>query len=181
MEDTYMSTNGTARSLMQFNLSYADSKGSQRLIGFGKTELINTLRRKQSSIFIDATFSCCPKGFHQCLIVSTFLESDNLFLPCFYILMTRKNKLAYVMALSALNNLFGGSIDPKYVMHDFEIAMCQAIEELWPGSRSVGCFFHFKQCLTRQMIKCGIPQHIAFRDVAWFDLMTVVPKDEIWD
>ena len=95
--------------------------------------------------------------------------------------MTRKNKLAYVMALSALNNLFGGSIDPKYVMHDFEIAMCQAIEELWPGSRSVGCFFHFKQCLTRQMIKCGIPQHIAFRDVAWFDLMTVVPKDEIWD
>lgn len=138
MEDIYLNPKGNANSLMQFNMAYADIHGAQRIIGFGKMELVNTLRAKKSKLHIDATFDCCPKGFYQCLIVSIFIDTNGengLFLPCFYILMSKKSRGAYVMALSSLNNLLGGAMDPQFVMHDFEVAMRQGIAMVFPGTR----------------------------------------------
>lgn len=132
MEEMYMSPKGSSASLMQYNVAYADSKGPQRVIGFGRMELVNLLRTKKSQLHIDATFDCCPKDFHQCLIISIYLDTLRLFLPCFYVLMTRKTRRAYIQALSSLNNLLDGAMDPKYIMHDFELAMRYGIEAVFP-------------------------------------------------
>ena len=180
MEDMYLNTKGSSCSLMQFNIAYADEKGAQRLIGFGRPEAFNKLKSRDSQVHVDATFSCCPKAFYQCLIISVYLEELNLFLPCFYVLMTRKSQLAYELALSNISTLLGGKLRPKWVMHDFEVALCNALSKLFKGTTSLGCYFHFIQALVKKMIEHGIPKDMAYREVKWFELMTICPRDEIF-
>ena len=169
----------TSNSFLQSNIAYCDEKGPQRIMSFGKREIFCKLKKDLIQWHIDATFDCSPPGFYQCLIISVFEEELNMFLPCYYVLMTNKTLTSYILALSMMN-ITVGPCKPGYVMHDFEAAIPKAVKRVFPNAKTTGCLFHFKQCLTRNMMKLSIPKDIAFKQVGWFDLLTVVPKDEIF-
>jgi len=165
---------------MQSNVAFCDEKGAQRCLGFGNREAFCKLKQAGIQWHIDATFDIVPPDFYQLLIVSVYEESTSMFLPCHYILMTNKTILSYVVALSMMKMMIG-NCDPGYVIHDFELAIPKALKKVFPNAKPTGCYFHFVQCITRRMIHYGIPQHIAFKEVDWFKLLTVVPKNEIFE
>ena len=178
MEDKYLGK--TSESFMQSNVAFCDEKGAQRCLGFGNREAFCKLKQAGIQWHIDATFDIVPPDFYQLLIVSVYEESTSMFLPCHYILMTNKTILSYVVALSMMKMMIG-NCDPGYVIHDFELAIPKALKKVFPNAKPTGCYFHFVQCITRRMIHYGIPQHIAFKEVDWFKLLTVVPKNEIFE
>ena len=178
-EEAHLSLTGSANSFMQSNIAYADEDGAQRTIIMGRQEMLAQLKKKGTQIHVDATFAV-PVGFYQCLIIGVFGDHEA-FLPCVYILMTRKNRLAYEVALSTLQTLLGGKIKPAYALTDFETAMYQSIQKFFPEAEVVGCFFHFVQALTRKMIKIGFSQEFAFREVKRFYLLCICEKDEVFD
>ena len=180
-ESKFMRVGGSKNSFMHFNSSFTDDKGPQRIIGFGLPEGYSKLKQREVTVHLDGTFGCCPKGFYQCLIFSVYIPSDRLFLPVFWVLMSRKSQRSYELAFQMIQSTVGQQLNVEFFMHDFEIAIYNAILNVYPNSTSVGCFFHFKQAIIRRMMKEGIPQHIAFEDSKWFDLLTVVDKNEIFE
>lgn len=163
---------------MQANVAYADKTGAQRLIFFGFHELLKQLTKRDVQLHIDATFTV-PKGFYQCLIIGSFSEL-GVFLPCAYILMTRKNRMAYELAFSQLNILLGLKMRPGFVVHDFEKALYKAIKSCFPSADLTGCFFHWAKAISGNMIKAGFPKEVAFREVKRFFLLCVVEPEEVF-
>jgi hypothetical protein len=64
---------------------------------------------------------------------------------------------------------------------DFEIAMINAVEEMFPRAEIVGCLFHFKQALRRKLIKLRVPLYqVSFLMIPGvLDILTVIPIEEI--
>ena len=169
----------TGDSFMQANVAYSDDNGPQRSIHFGLRENFIKLKKDRIQWHIDATFDCVPLGFYQLLIISIFEEETNMFLPSYYVLMTSKSLRSYILVLNTLNSIIG-QCSPGYVLLDFELAISRAIQTVYPSAKCTGCLFHFLQCISRRMMKYGIPKEIAFKEVEWFQLMTIVPVEEIF-
>jgi hypothetical protein len=107
----------------------------------------------ESQIFIDATFRVAPHLFSQCLIVMAYDPSTNLYSPCIWALMTSKDEYIYCEVLHAVVVLLKYRWSPRTVVVDFEKALLSSVRYQFPGSRIVGCFFHFRQALQRKMQK----------------------------
>ncbi|KAF0985968.1 hypothetical protein HZS_6788 [Henneguya salminicola] len=78
-----------------------------------------------SELFIDAT----PHTFVQCLIVMSFAPSINLFAPCVWTLMSRRNEYLYCELLHAI------IVQLKCVVFYFEKALLNSVK--YPFSRSI--------------------------------------------
>ena len=67
-------------------------------------------------------------------------------IPVVYILMTGRTKSAYVTAFDVVKDDLRTDEDViRHFMTDYEIALQEAIREVWPDSRRSGCLFHFTQ------------------------------------
>jgi hypothetical protein len=49
----------------------------------------------------------------------------------------------------------GVVLDPKVVMSDYELAIHSPIKHFWPNIEMKGCFFHFAQCLFKNLCQKG--------------------------
>jgi hypothetical protein len=70
--------------------------------------------------------------------------------------MKEKKKESYIELLSNLKHqcwLRNFIIDPRIVVSDFEIAVIEAFKQMFPGIKARGCFFHFNQCIWKQIKK----------------------------
>ena len=80
---------------LQFNCSIAHNTKEQtmieRIMGFGNPYIVNYLSNSKH-LFIDATFAIAPKPFYQCLVVMSFEETLQIYIPILYILMTNKSQ-----------------------------------------------------------------------------------------
>ena len=61
-----------------------------QLLIWSHPELLTMLRRSETRLMIDATFTCVPKGFSQCIVVMMFDEETDLFIPVVYALTDTK-------------------------------------------------------------------------------------------
>lgn len=105
MEERY--GNGPHKdSFLQFNATYYDEKGKQRVMGFAMTETLKLLNYKDLEMHVDATF-IAPPGFYQVLIISVFDHGTKMFVPVLWILMTRKSERAYDIAFMNVVALVG--------------------------------------------------------------------------
>ena len=52
--------------------------------------LFGLLKVPGIALYVDATFSCCPAPFKQCLIIMVYNHSTSAYVPVLYILMTHK-------------------------------------------------------------------------------------------
>jgi hypothetical protein len=142
----------------QFHVTYYDDEVQHRIIGWAHPQLLDRMKQRRSSIFVDATYRCVPVQFYQLVIVMLYDTISDLYLPVWYILTTGKTAQVYD---HVFNNLFIASkrkLDPAHIVCDFEFAMIKSVQAEFPDSQIVGCLFHFKQALRRKMLKLKISE-----------------------
>lgn len=69
-----------------------------------------------------------------------------------FAIMSHKTELAYVAMLEKLCEAYVKInpdlvISPDYIMIDCEIALKNASVHVWPGTRTIMCFFHLMQAV----------------------------------
>jgi hypothetical protein len=70
-------------------------------------------------LFIDATFSCVPAPFYQCLIIMVFDPSTSHYLPVIYALMTHKVQELYWQMFNQLIVLTKWKMQVRTFTSDF--------------------------------------------------------------
>jgi hypothetical protein len=144
-------------------------------------QLLDRMKQRRSSIFVDATYRCVPVQFYQLVIVMLYDPISDLYLPVWYILTTGKTAQVYD---HVFNNLFIASkrkLDPAHIVCDFEFAMIKSVQAEFPDSHIVGCLFHFKQALRRKMLKLKISEpevNLAMRE-GCIDRLTTMRRLDI--
>ncbi|KAF0722630.1 MULE domain-containing protein [Aphis craccivora] len=88
-----------------------------------------------------------------------FLKYDSVrysnVLQSVYVLLTDKKEKTYGRMFQALKSITIG-LCPKTIMVDFEKAAMNAINYEFPETEVKGCFFHFSQCIWRQIQDAGL-------------------------
>ena len=104
-------------------------------------------------LIIDGTFKVAPHLFTQLLTVHG-LTTDGYRLPLTYGLLPGKRQEMYCNLLNELDT--NGPLQPLTVLADFEMGLRNAISTTWPNAAIRGCYFHFKQCLRRNLDRLGL-------------------------
>ena len=111
-----------------------------------------------TDIYIDGTFSTCPKPFKQ--LVTIHGKYGNRILPFAFCMLISKHISLYRKMLHQLQlcilRVSGRPFQPCRVICDFEIALMNAIEIELPNTVIKGCFFHFCQSLWRKVQELGL-------------------------
>ena len=138
-----------------------------------------SILRQEGQIFLDGTFRVTPSPFVQCVIVVAFDAATNLNVPCVWALMTSRSEYLYCVLLHELIVLLKYRWCPKVCVVDFEKALLGAVRHEFSYSRVPGCFFHFKQALTRKMVKCRVPEDEVLRANSLLNVLTLIPHNEL--
>lgn len=111
-----------------------------------------------SDIYIDGTFSTCPKPFKQ--LITIHGKYGNRILPFAFCMLISKRIALYREMLRQLQQcilrLSGQPFQPTMVICDFKISLMTAIETELPNTVIRGCFFHFCQSLWRKVQELGL-------------------------
>eukprot|EP00985_Skeletonema_marinoi_P024790 scaffold17576_cov73-Skeletonema_marinoi.AAC.1 len=141
-----------------------------------------SLRFAQLQTQVDCTFRCCPKPFYQCLIWVLWDRQVEMFVPCYWVLMTGKTAACYDVAFHMIKTDLNGDFNPYVVGIDFERNFINMVKKHWPDANLVGCFFHFKQAI-RQYLKSELcfPDKVVslMMRKGMIDLATVLPADDV--
>ena len=98
-----------------------------------------------------------------------YLENEsNKYISGCYILLNTKSEFNYNESLkflkSKLTNNETEIIKLTTITCDFEIALINAISEIFKNIYKVGCYFHYKQCLRRNAQKFGLIKKSLIKD-----------------
>ncbi|KAE8979602.1 hypothetical protein PR003_g22901 [Phytophthora rubi] len=172
----------------QFNYAWHDDSrakqgksGIERLIGWSHPELRNLLRYDGLHLFVDGTFHCTPKSFHQFVTLMMYDPLTDLFVPVFFTLATNKTTDLYTKMFKCIEFALGKEPNPADVVCDFEAAMISAIDDRFPSTRIVGCLFHFKQACRRKMKEYRLSEAEAgvAMEFGVLDMLTVIHPQKI--
>jgi hypothetical protein len=100
----------------------------------------------------DGTFDAVPLIFIQLFTVHVIKKCKNL--PLIYALFTNKQEVTYRKFFSFISNKVKNS--PLSVSSDFEIAIINSIEAVFPDAEVCGCFFHLKKNICRHIQDSGL-------------------------
>lgn len=87
--------------------------------------------------------------------LNTLGRRNRKFLPLVYVLANKKDSSMYETVFAQLK-LAEPKLNPKMIMVDFERAAMNAAELIFEDVEVNGCFFHFCQCLFRQIQANGL-------------------------
>ena len=116
-----------------------DSGDQDRILLFASEEKINALRNN-AEWFMDGTFDCVPLIYGQLVTIHALV--DGICIPCVYALLPDKTQLTYTRLCQELRNINGGLM-PHTILIDFEVAIKNSLEHVFPGVTVKGCFFIF--------------------------------------
>ena len=115
--------------------------------------------RLSSNIFIDGTFHIPPK-FTQLLIIMYYDKQIQRKIPVFFILMNSKTEIAYDHIFSDIKDILSFDNNEKFnfstITTDNELALNNSIRKHFPSSQRISCFFHYRQCIERNVRKFGL-------------------------
>ena len=107
---------------------------------------------KTDKIFIDGTFTFAAKYFYQFFTIHS-VENGN-YIPLVFCLLPDKKEATYrslfkhlIKKCEEMNLTF----KPKTVTADFEKAIHNAVESVWPTVEVIGCRFHLSQAWWRKI------------------------------
>lgn len=130
----------------------------ERLIGWAHPVLLQRLKYRNTTIFIDGTFRSVPSRFYRCVVIMVHDAASDFFLPVFYILCSAKTQDMYWNAISCVISATDDKLQPETVVCDFEAALHDVVHIQFqddPQPRVVGCYFHFKQACRRKNEEAG--------------------------
>jgi hypothetical protein len=108
-----------------------------------------------------------------------FDAGTNLYIPCAYALLTGKNEYLYCALLRELVVLLDYKWMSKIVVVDFEKALVNAVKYEFSESRIIGCYFHFKQALSKKMTKYVSDADEVRKCLDAVNVLTLVPHNEL--
>ncbi|CAC5384871.1 unnamed protein product [Mytilus coruscus] len=112
---------------------------------------------KASELFINGTFSYCPKYFEQLYTFHGFKLGH--YLPLVFVLLPSKSEEIYTVLLNMISSLCTDRnimFKPRIVHIDFEIAMHNAFRSVFTDTRIECCRFHLGQSWWRKIQKLGL-------------------------
>ena len=116
-------------------------------------------------LFVDGTFKCCPKYFHQMYTVHGL--KNGHFVPLIYALLPDKRELTYKTLWTFIIDICSSmdlQLQPSVVHVDFEVAMHTVINELFPNSSIKCCRFHLGQAWYRKIQSLGLSEDYKDRE-----------------
>ena len=102
--------------------------------------------------FCDGTFDCAPVNSQ--LYTIHVLITENKTLPLLYCLSGSKDEETYDIIFTFIKQ--SRSLNVSSIMIDYEQAAIKAIKKNFPEVVINGCFFHFGQCLWRNLQSRGL-------------------------
>ncbi len=129
-----------------------DSGDQDRILIFGSQEKLNALQNN-AEWFMDGTFDCVPLIYGQLVTIHALV--DGVCIPCIYAFLPDKTQATYTRLCQQLLNI-NGNLRPHTVLIDFEIAVKNALEAVFPGVIVKGCFFHLSQNIWRKVQANGL-------------------------
>ncbi|KAE9529659.1 hypothetical protein AGLY_011755, partial [Aphis glycines] len=112
----------------------------------------------QEKIFMDGTFSYCPKYFYQLFTIHT-VENGN-YIPLVFLLLPNKETKIYEQAFNSLIEVCTSKLSihfqPKICIVDFEQSIHKAVLTVWPNIILRGCRFHLSQSWWRKIQNLGL-------------------------
>ena len=115
--------------------------------------------RKAKYFYIDGTFPHPPE-FKQLLIIMYKDIITNLKIPGIYILLNGKNKDLYDLAFDSIIKILTEDraieIEVENLITDTEKALVDTVKKYFPNSQRIGCFFHYKKDIMRNIKAYGL-------------------------
>lgn len=107
--------------------------------------------------YMDGTFYSSPAYFCQLYTIHTMI--NGYMCPLVYGLLPNKNQPTYTRFFTLLQSAgddFNIRLMPTTVMMDFETAAWRSVENVFLGAVVRGCFFHYTQCIWRNVQSRGL-------------------------
>ena len=170
----FSTTNGGAQFLLW------DSGDQDRILMFVTQEKMRVLE-DNDHWFVDGTFDAAPLIYGQLFTVHALL--DGVLIPCVYVLLPDKTQVTYTRMFRELINLHA-NLHPSTVLCDFEVAIKNALEAVFPGVTVKGCYFHLTKNIWRRIQAEGLQdryeQDPAFvEEVRMIAALAFVPPNDV--
>ncbi|OWZ11660.1 hypothetical protein PHMEG_00015290 [Phytophthora megakarya] len=124
---------GSTMSFFLFHHVYAHQGPKvERLIGWGHSEIIDKLKYKGVTLFVDGTFRCVPRSFYQFVVIMVHDQASDCLLPAFYVLCSLKEPDMYWNVIDHVIQAIDQKLELSKVICDFEAGLIKAV--IW------GCF-----------------------------------------
>jgi len=139
------------------------TKNSEQLIKHEHIIFISPfqIRKILSSLhlYIDCTF-IYPKDFKQLLVILYYDEEIEKRAPGCYILLNNKTENGYKLALTNFKKIvtLDNTRDLALISYstDYEKALYNALEDIFPNIRRLGCYFHYSYNLRKKLKEYNI-------------------------
>ena len=128
---------------MKFDSGQADD----RMLLFATERNFRLLMQSQEW-YANGTFKSSPLLFDQ--LYTTHGVLGNSVMPAVFALLPNKSQDTYERLLAAVKQLMPAAA-PQSVLTDFEPAALNAFRNEYPNVVHRGCFFHFSQCIYRNL------------------------------
>ena len=142
-------------------LFYDSGPDPERIVMFATRENLDFLA--MSSIWVaDGTFKTVPTLFTQLYTIHCLAGGPNPFanghlLPCVYALLPNKKPLRTLKCGKLLTKLVQ-ILNLTFLFVDFEQAVINSFQSIWPLTQVKACFFHLSQAVFRKIQSLGLQQ-----------------------
>lgn len=137
-----------------FLLSDSGVGDQDRILIFGRASSQQWISHVQK-IYVDGTFSLAPSLFAQIFVLMA--ERNGFVIPILYALLPNKQQVTYTRMLQMIRTAWP-EFNPEIVSLDYEIAIVNAFNGVFPGIQLHGCLFHLVQNVKRRLSSEGLMQ-----------------------
>ena len=100
---------------------------------------------------MDGTFDTVIYG----QLFTTHTKNVGIVIPCVYALLPNKTQAKYTLLFRELVNI-NGNLRPASILINYELAIKNAHDVVFPGVDVKGCFFHFTQNMWKKLQENGL-------------------------
>lgn len=165
-------------------MKYVDQAETKVMLLFMSQHGINVLK-SCSTLQGDGTFSTCPEGFGQLYFIFGCTESGKA-IPAAFCILPVKTMATYEALFTTVKDAVGDMSHVTHFSADFEAAVHAAFRKLFPAATILGCLFHMRQAVHRQLVQKGVGvlynESSSFQEaVALFYALPFVPEPDVED
>ena len=136
---------------------------ADRILIFASDDNLDLLIRHRHWL-ADGTFKCAPAVFYQLFTLHVYIEGSVV--PAVYALLPNKTQQTYQRMLLEFSKL--RQFNPESIVTDFERATINAVQVVFPNVSQSACFYHFSQCIYRQVQQHGLQTDYTEEDFSLF-------------
>jgi hypothetical protein len=142
----------------------------------------------EQQFYIDGTFNAAPQGVEQVVTLSVRKLGTDSVIPLVHTFLQEKTTLVYMHMWNHMLKLLPKLRSAKQLVIslDFESAMHEAIAKVLPQAKRLGCYFHLKKNVRKQMKTKGskwlrgkVPADRQREKLWWENIQQLAKNDSI--